>query len=83
MYGTQWCPFCAMTKRLLQSKGWAWKEFDVEAEPPRRRQMIERSGRHTVPQIFIGARHVGGFDDLMALETSGELDRLMMGECDE
>jgi glutaredoxin 3 len=66
-----------MAKRLLKGKGQQWQEVDVEAEPERRREMIERSGRTTVPQIWIGDRHIGGFEDLSRLDASGELDRLL------
>jgi thioredoxin reductase (NADPH) len=76
------CPYCDMAKRLLDSKGQTWNEFDVEADPGRRDEMIERSGRRTVPQIWIGERHVGGFDDLAALEQAGELDDLLGLESD-
>ncbi len=77
MYTKPTCPYCDMAKRLLAGKGQTWEEIDVEAEPARRDEMIERSGRRTVPQIFIGDRHVGGFDDLAALEHAGELDPLL------
>jgi thioredoxin reductase (NADPH) len=66
-----------MAKRLLTSKGQTWSEIDIEAEAGRRDEMIERSGRRTVPQIWVGERHVGGFDDLEALEDAGELDALL------
>jgi glutaredoxin 3 len=67
-----------MAKRLLAAKGYEWQEIDVEDEPARRREMVERSGgRTTVPQIWIADRHVGGFDDLSRLDASGELDRLL------
>ncbi|HEX5066779.1 MAG TPA: glutaredoxin 3 [Myxococcota bacterium] len=77
MYTTQWCPYCRNAKALLARKGQKWEEIDVEAEPARRREMVERSGRTSVPQIWIGERHVGGCDDLIALERSGELDALL------
>ena len=79
MYVTQWCPYCSMAKRLLGEKGQQWTEIDVESEPARRAEMIERSGRRTVPQIFLGKRHIGGFDDLQALDRAGELDALLTG----
>ncbi len=66
-----------MARRLLEQKGATWQEIDVDAEPGRREEMMQRSGRRTVPQIWIGERHVGGFDDLSALASSGELDRLL------
>jgi thioredoxin reductase (NADPH) len=77
MYTKPGCPYCDMAKRLLQSKGQTWTEIDVEREVGRRDEMIERTRRRTVPQIFIGDRHVGGFDDLSALERGGELDGLL------
>jgi glutaredoxin 3 len=64
-------------KRLLTTKGHSWNEVDISAEPDRRSEMVERSGRTTVPQIWIGERHVGGFDDLAALDEAGELDPLL------
>jgi glutaredoxin 3 len=77
VYATSWCPYCQMAKRLLREKGQDWDEVDVEEQPERRREMMERSGRATVPQIWIGARHVGGYDELRALESKGELDALL------
>ena len=77
MYATQWCPYCEMARTLLREKGQTWTEIDIGAEPPRRAEMIERSGRRSVPQIWIGARHVGGYDDLAALDAAGELDPLL------
>ena len=80
VYATQWCPYCNMAKRLLREKGQEWEEIDVEVQPERRREMMQRSGRHTVPQIWIGERHVGGYDDLAALEAAGLLDALLETE---
>src|SRR3990172_7664732 len=77
IYTRSWCPYCEMAKRLLRSKGQEWTEIDVECEPGRAEEMIERSGRRTVPQIFIGDRYVGGFDDLATLEDEGRLDALL------
>ena len=77
MYMRPTCPYCHGARRLLAAKGQEWSEFDVSAEPQRREEMIRRSGRSTVPQIWIGSRHVGGYDDLAALDQSGELDRLL------
>ena len=80
MYMTDWCPYCARARRLLEEKGARLEEIDIEARPDARTEMIERSGgRSTVPQIFIGARHVGGSDDLYALDSAGGLDRLLAG----
>ncbi len=77
MYTKTSCPYCTMAKQLLRSKGMEWTEIDIEAEAGRREEMIERSGRMTVPQIFIGETHVGGFDDLAALEGARKLDPLL------
>ncbi|MBS0394272.1 MAG: glutaredoxin 3 [Proteobacteria bacterium] len=77
MYATGWCPYCARARALLERKGVSWTEIDVEAEPARRAEMIARSGRRTVPQIFIDGRPVGGSDDLHELDRSGELDALL------
>jgi thioredoxin reductase (NADPH) len=78
MYSKSWCPYCERAKHLLGDKGQSYEEIDVEAEPGRLDEMVERSGgRRTVPQIFIGDRHVGGFDDLADLERRGELDPLL------
>ena len=77
IYTTQWCPYCRNAKALLARKGQKWEEIDAEAEPARRREMVERSGRTSVPQIWIGERHVGGCDDLYALEREGKLDPLL------
>jgi glutaredoxin 3 len=66
-----------MAKRLLAAKGQKWEEIDVEEQPDRRREMVERSGRTTVPQIWIDDQHIGGFDELARLDASGELDRLL------
>lgn len=78
MYCTATCPFCRSADRLLAHKGLRYIErVRVDLEPARRSEMMQRSGRRTVPQIWIGARHVGGCDDLYALDDSGELDRLL------
>lgn len=79
IYTTQICPYCQMAKRLLAKKGVAFDEIDVGARPAFRAQMEEKSGRHTVPQIWIGTTHVGGCDDLYALDGEGRLDRLLAG----
>ena len=77
MYATGWCPYCSAARELLQSKGAAFEEIDVDAHPGARAEMMKRSGRGTVPQIFIGETHVGGCDDLMELDASGGLDPLL------
>ncbi len=82
MYATRWCPFCERARQLLADKGCAWQEIDVEAEPARRGEMIDRSGRTSVPQIWIDDRHVGGYDDLAALDAGGELDPLLAAAAD-
>ena len=79
MYTTSWCPYCERARRLLSAKGASFSEIDVESAPEKRAEMQSRSGRRTVPQIFIGERHVGGSDDLAALESAGKLDALLAG----
>jgi glutaredoxin 3 len=78
MYSTGACPFCVMAEKLLRTKGVA--DIDmvrVDLDPSRRDEMMQRTGRRTVPQIYIGDRHVGGFDDLAALDRAGGLDPLL------
>jgi glutaredoxin 3 len=78
IYTTFLCGYCHRAKKLLESKGVAFTEYDVMMSGERRREMRERSGGHTsVPQIFIDGRHIGGCDELVALERSGELDPLL------
>ena len=78
IYTKMACPYCAAAKALLKSKGQTWVEIDIEKVPGAREEVVEKSGgRLTVPQIFIGERHVGGFDDLSLLNSSGELDELL------
>ena len=78
MYSTGVCPFCLMAERLLKSKGVAEIEkVRVDLEPERRQEMLQRTGRRTVPQIYVGARHIGGYDDLAALDRAGGLDALL------
>ena len=78
MYSTGVCPFCQMAERLLRAKGVAEIEkVRVDLDPARRVEMTERTGRRTVPQIYVGDRHVGGYDDLAALDRSGGLDPLL------
>ena len=77
IYTTNWCPYCTAAKALLDEKGVAYEEIDA-TDPNVRVDMIQRAhGRRTVPQIFIGERHVGGYDDLSALERRGQLDPLL------
>lgn len=78
IYTTPYCGYCAMAKRLLDRKGVAYREIDVSADPSLRAAMVQRAnGRRTVPQIFIGTTHVGGSDDLHALDHAGKLDPLL------
>jgi glutaredoxin 3 len=77
VYATGWCPYCSQARQLLQSKGVAIEEIDVEGRPGAREEMIARSGRRTVPQIFINQTHIGGCDDLIALNDRGGLDPLL------
>ncbi len=77
MYTTAVCPFCMMAERLLKSKGVEIEKIRVDLDPPRRQEMMERTGRRTVPQIYVGDRHVGGYDDLAALDRAGGLDPLL------
>lgn len=80
LYTTRTCPFCIRAKALLHEKNAAYTEIDVGADPALRAQMTQRAnGRRTVPQIFIGERHVGGCDDLFALDRDGKLDSLLGG----
>ncbi len=77
MYSTRFCPYCVMAKRLLQTKGVAIEEIRVDEDGSRRDEMMRITGRRTVPQIFIGEVHVGGSDDLHALDRAGKLDALL------
>jgi glutaredoxin 3 len=76
MYSTGWCSFCARARALLERKGIAVREIDAE-DAEQRAEMIQRSGRRSVPQIFIGPRHIGGYEELYTLERSGELDTML------
>ncbi len=78
MYCTGTCPYCVMAERLLASKKVAITKRRVDLDPELRNEMMARSGRRTVPQIFIGNRHIGGFDDLSALNERGGLDPLLV-----
>ena len=81
IYTTRYCPYCHTAKVLLKSKGAAFNEIDVGRDRERRSEMTERAnGGTTVPQIFIGEIHVGGCDELHALEDAGELDKLLAGD---
>ena len=78
IYTKSWCPYCSAAKKLLTEKGAAFTEIDIEKKPEARAEMIQKAnGRSTVPQIFIGEKHVGGCDDLYALDDRGELERML------
>ncbi len=77
MYVTGWCPYCQRARGLMTRKGLTFEEINVDDDMKLREEMIARSGRRTVPQIFVGDRHVGGCDELFALDASGELDQLI------
>ena len=78
MYSTGVCPFCVMAERLLKAKGVTdIDKIRVDLEPDKRDEMMERTGRRTVPQVYIGERHIGGFDELSALDRAGGLDPLL------
>jgi glutaredoxin 3 len=80
LYTTNTCGFCHAAKRLLTAKGVSFAEVSLNAQPERRAEMMQRAnGGRTVPQIFIGTSHVGGYDDLHALEAAGKLDALLAG----
>ncbi|WGL15642.1 glutaredoxin 3 [Microbulbifer bruguierae] len=77
IYTTRFCPFCIRAKYLLDNKNVPYTEISVDGDRALRAEMTAKAGRHTVPQIWIGGHHVGGCDELMAIERSGELDRLL------
>ena len=77
MYSTRFCPYCMRARQLLHAKSVSYTDIGVDGDPGLRREMMQRSGRHTVPQIWIGDRHVGGFDDLAQLERQDCLDDLL------
>jgi len=80
IYTKPFCPYCARAENLLKNKGVAFEEIVASMDPERREEMRQRSGRMTYPQIFVGEHHVGGFDDLAALERDGKLDALLAAE---
>lgn len=79
IYSTRICPYCVRAKALLDHKHVPYTEVLVDEQPEKRVEMMQKSGRRTVPQIFVGDRHVGGFDDLYMLDRSGGLDPLLAG----
>jgi len=78
IYTANLCPYCTMAKRLLDKKGASYSEINIDSKPGLREKMMQETHRRTVPQIFIGDLHVGGFDDLHALERKGDLDSLLV-----
>ena len=80
IYTTRFCPYCIRAKQVLDAKGIEYNEIKVDSRPDLRAEMRQKSGRHTVPQIWIGATHVGGFDDLWAVDRSGELDQIVYAD---
>jgi glutaredoxin 3 len=79
IYSQMFCGYCSAARSLLEKKGVSYEEVDITMNPQVRRELQQRTGRHTVPQIFIGDRHVGGYDDMAALDAAGELDPLLAG----
>ncbi len=77
MYSTPTCPFCARAEKLLEKKGIQFKKIRVDGDKAKLREMIKRTGRNTVPQIYIGEKHIGGFDELSELDIMDELDPLL------
>ena len=77
VYTTPYCPYCIRAVSLLEKKGIAFTEIEAAFDPDKRQEMMRRSGRATFPQIFVGERHIGGCDDMMALEREGKLDPLL------
>ncbi|NQZ31687.1 MAG: glutaredoxin 3 [Oceanospirillaceae bacterium] len=77
IYTTEFCPYCTQAKMLLRNKRQAFKEFQIDKTKGLRKSMMDRSGGHTVPQIFINDQHIGGCDELFALERKGQLDPLL------
>ena len=83
MYTRSWCGYCQRAKALLGEKGLSYTEHDIELDPAREDEMLRRAKLTSVPQIFVGEVHVGGYDDMAALERRGELDALLATEGDE
>lgn len=80
IYGTEFCSYCAAARMLLKSRGLPYNDIKISNDPEARREMEQRSGRRSVPQIFIGGQPIGGFDELCELDESGELARLTGGQ---
>lgn len=81
LYTTRFCPYCIRARSLLDNKGVAYLDIAVDNDPRLRREMMARSGRSTVPQIWLGEQHIGGCDDLVLLERQGRLDELLERAC--
>ncbi|QEY50555.1 glutaredoxin 3 [Legionella longbeachae] len=79
MYSTGYCPYCTRARELFKQKNTSFTDIRVDLNPELREEMITKSGRHTVPQIFIDGQHIGGCDDLYALDAQGKLDQLLRG----
>lgn len=79
MYSTAYCPYCSRARDLLDAKGVTYTDIRIDDEPTKREEMISKSGRRTVPQIFINGQHIGGCDDMYALDQQGQLDKLLRG----
>ncbi len=79
LYTSAVCAYCVAAKNFLKSRGLEWSEVRIDLDPGERQRMVERTGRTSVPQIFIGDTHVGGYDDLVALQRAGKLDPLLGG----
>lgn len=80
IYTTAYCPFCTRAKRLLEKKGVAYREIDAEGDDGLRAWLAEKTGKLTVPQVFVGERSLGGFSDIDALDRKGQLDPILRGE---
>ena len=80
LYSTAICPYCVMAKHFLKSKGLAWTEVRIDTDPVAREAMVAKARRTSVPQIFVGDVHVGGYDDMMALHRAGRFEPLLAGE---
>jgi len=80
MYTTAICPYCVAAKNFLKSKGQTWQEVRIDLDPAEREKMISKARRTSVPQIFVGETHVGGYDDMIALHRAGKLEPLLAGE---
>ena len=80
LYSSAICPYCVMAKNFLKSKGLAWTEVRIDTDPVAREAMVAKAHRTSVPQIFVGDVHVGGYDDMMALHRAGRFEPLLAGE---